>query len=465
VDVISGFDVGPEENQYRIGLIKYSSTSIREFDLNTYQTKTDVLNAVMRMTYPGGGTATHLALDMMVTQSFTTVNGARDKDKGHPHVGIVITDGQSNAQLTREAALRAHAAEITMFSVGVGTGVNLAELDVIASTPTCLYRFLLAGFTDFDGLRESIEKRTCEAPIIMSPGSNSTTVIRPGENQNCKLRITAAGMTVEMTSSQGKATFYTSKTTYPSSEYYETKMEATPNRMGFIYIPQPPTSQLEGIVFCNIKGDNYTDSNVSIGTSPGENDGCKNVTCQNSGSCINTPNGGYECECQPGYTGQDCESRVECPLEFAFSASARKCYKVITQPLTWNDAKEECSRLATGATLAVVETKTQDTAISDYIKSVQQEMQSCSRTPGYMHLLTSGQLQIPNVCGSYYVWKPKATGSTPVSFTNWYEAEPSCSFNDDHCLYYHNRDLINYRWIDDNCNTPSCSICEIKANV
>lgn len=310
IDVVNSFDVGLGDHQYRIGVIKYSNGAVREFNLNTYHNKSDIVNAVNGINYIGGGTATHLAIDEMV-KSFTAANGARPANEGHPRVGIVVTDGHSNNfQLTNQSAIRAHAAGIIMFSVGVGTGVNIQELQIIASPPICLNQFLLEGFTDFDGLKDAIAKRTCEAPIIISPGSNSTTGIRPGGDQNCQIRVTASGITIELAVSGGQTTFYISRTTYPSPDFYEMKTEATKDRIGFMYIHQPPTTQLEVIVYCNIKGDNSTESNVSISTKPGEHDGCKSQSCQNSGACVNTPGGGYRCHCHSNFTGQNCETEM-----------------------------------------------------------------------------------------------------------------------------------------------------------
>lgn len=86
--------------------------------------------------------------------------------QGHPHVGIVVTDGQSNVPTqTVLAALRAHAADITVFAVGVGSAINIEELEVIASDPVCLHMILLKGFTEFDSLKYIIEQRTCDGTI------------------------------------------------------------------------------------------------------------------------------------------------------------------------------------------------------------------------------------------------------------------------------------------------------------
>ena len=111
----------------------------------------------------GGGTNTHLALDDMTLRRFDPSNGARPLSEGHPRVGIVVTDGQSAVPpITVMSALRAHDADITMFAVGIGDKIDLNELAVIASKPTCIHLFLLSDFEEVESLKYAIEKGTCE---------------------------------------------------------------------------------------------------------------------------------------------------------------------------------------------------------------------------------------------------------------------------------------------------------------
>jgi len=86
---------------------------------------------------------------------------------GHPRIAIVVTDGQSNnPPKTLVSAMNAHAADITVFAVGVGAGINLKELDGIASDPICLHKIILAQFTEFDSLKDTIQQRACEGAYI-----------------------------------------------------------------------------------------------------------------------------------------------------------------------------------------------------------------------------------------------------------------------------------------------------------
>ena len=97
----------------------------REFDLKSYSTKAEILSAVDRIVFNGGGTNTHLALDELRINGFSETNGARPLSEGHPRVGIVLTDGQSNnPSMTITAALRVHDADITVGHIDSFTNSN-----------------------------------------------------------------------------------------------------------------------------------------------------------------------------------------------------------------------------------------------------------------------------------------------------------------------------------------------------
>src|ERR1700761_3087808 len=78
--VCQGLDIGPEDHQYRVGVMTYCSNVHQQFDLNSYNNITDILRAVDAILYTGGGTNTHLALRYMVDVSFQKDKGARAKD-------------------------------------------------------------------------------------------------------------------------------------------------------------------------------------------------------------------------------------------------------------------------------------------------------------------------------------------------------------------------------------------------
>jgi len=270
-NIVRYFDIGLDESQYRVGIVKYSTGVNREFDLKTFDNQNDTIDAVRRITYTAGGTNTHLAIDEMVQKSYTETNGARPLKNGHPRVGIVVTDGQStDPPLTVKSALRAHDADINMFAVGIGSSLNLEELDVIASDPKCVQRIILSDFTEVESLKYAIEKRTCEAPVIISPDVNSTIESRllAGGSQNCRIKVPLNGTTIEILTNDGQATFYTSSSGFPSVDYYERTVGASSGRNGVIFLLY--SSSANGTMYCNIKGDDSKNIKVVIRAAVGD---------------------------------------------------------------------------------------------------------------------------------------------------------------------------------------------------
>ena len=134
LDFVGGLPIGPNDNQ--VGVIVFSSSASVVFNLNTYSSKFAVLNAISNIAYRGGGTATHIALQLLISQGFTTDGGARLSDGGVSRLAVVLTDGVSNsAAETISAASAVHSFEpsINVYAIGVGSNLNQAELNAIAS--------------------------------------------------------------------------------------------------------------------------------------------------------------------------------------------------------------------------------------------------------------------------------------------------------------------------------------------
>lgn len=120
---------------------------------NTYTPA--VLSDIIRATpYTGGGTATHLGIDMAVSQ-FTS------SPRQVPRNLVVLTDGISNnPTLTVESANRALALGIINLSVGITASVNMQELLAITGgVPSRL--FTSANFEDLVQLLAPLSLEIC----------------------------------------------------------------------------------------------------------------------------------------------------------------------------------------------------------------------------------------------------------------------------------------------------------------
>ncbi len=157
--------IGPEANQ--VGVIIFGVNDEIVFNLSTSSNKSDLLKAVNDIPYlNGGATNTGDALRTMLEVGFSMDTGAREMDNTILRIGIVLTDGHSNAGeplVNVTADVHAEQPPILVYAIGVGTGVDSDELDIIASEP---------GFIDslesFDPelFQQSQEQRTYELCFI-----------------------------------------------------------------------------------------------------------------------------------------------------------------------------------------------------------------------------------------------------------------------------------------------------------
>ena len=138
-DVIANFEI--RANSTRVGLIRFSSTASILIPLGSINNVQQLTTAVNNVVYTAGGTRTDLALDLVPTAFINArVN------EGIPRVVILLTDGQSNEPtLTAQAAPRVHNDNIEVYSVGIGSGIEEAELHIIASDPS--YVYLITDFS------------------------------------------------------------------------------------------------------------------------------------------------------------------------------------------------------------------------------------------------------------------------------------------------------------------------------
>ncbi|XP_013387743.1 SCO-spondin [Lingula anatina] len=140
--VIEPFDIGTDNLQ--VGLVRYSSDAKVMFNLNRYQNKDELLQAIKDMQWFGGVTNTGDGLLKMRDAIMDPNLGSR---QGTRKVAFVITDGRSNTgPPVVDVAPTVHALGITVVAIGVGDAV-LAELETIAyPSSNVLY------VSDFGGL-------------------------------------------------------------------------------------------------------------------------------------------------------------------------------------------------------------------------------------------------------------------------------------------------------------------------
>jgi Mg-chelatase subunit ChlD len=153
----SNFPIGSDK--VRIGVETFSSRPYTEFNLNKNLDHASVATAIDHISYKSGGTNTGTALKDMYTKMFTAPNGDRP---GVPNIAIVVTDGRSNNRpSTLAEAAKAKALGIEVFSVGVGAGVDVSELNAIASDPDAGHVMTVTDFSKLQQIQSAFAAKTC----------------------------------------------------------------------------------------------------------------------------------------------------------------------------------------------------------------------------------------------------------------------------------------------------------------
>uniref|UniRef100_F6UFI2 Collagen alpha-1(XX) chain n=1 Tax=Mus musculus TaxID=10090 RepID=F6UFI2_MOUSE len=153
--IITQFAIGPDKVQ--VGLTQYSGDPQTEWDLNSFQTKEQVLAAVHHLRYKGGNTFTGLALTHVLEQNLKPAAGVRPEAA---KVLILVTDGKSQDDV-RTAARILKDQDIDVFVVGV-KNVDEAELKLLASQPLDITVHNVLDFPQLDTLAPLLSRLICQ---------------------------------------------------------------------------------------------------------------------------------------------------------------------------------------------------------------------------------------------------------------------------------------------------------------
>ncbi|KAM3843300.1 cochlin, partial [Diretmus argenteus] len=148
--IAQGFDVS--EVGSRIGAVQFTYDQRMEFGLYDYQEKSATINALRRIPYMSGGTATGEAI------TYTAENLFRRTGPGRNFL-IVVTDGQSYDNV-KGPAQAAQKQGITMYSVGVAWA-PLDDLKAMASESKDSHTFFTREFNGLIDLAPLLIRGIC----------------------------------------------------------------------------------------------------------------------------------------------------------------------------------------------------------------------------------------------------------------------------------------------------------------
>ena len=165
INITREFAIGPDRTQ--VGWINFNQEARVVFNLSTYQDKSSLHEGIHAVAYRSGQTNIGAGLLALHNQGFIPSAGARNTFD-IPEVAIVVTDGQSNIGVTQNAAtLLRNNRNVDVFVVGVGSGINMTQLNAVAGAGIASNIshniFILSSFahTELNRLQETLRARTC----------------------------------------------------------------------------------------------------------------------------------------------------------------------------------------------------------------------------------------------------------------------------------------------------------------
>jgi hypothetical protein len=198
-NVIYNFNIGA--NQTRVGVINFSSAAYHIIQLGSENNASSLYAAVDAIQYIGGGTRTHLALDLVRTIAF---NDSR-LNEGIPRIAIVLTDGKSNIpESTIVSARLLHATGITIYALGIGSGVNVAELNIIANSSSNVFEILNFTPEAFAAILLQLQTTACTTPAEADLNDELDLNLGMNEIRLIKFPFPDEGMTLKMNISVGQ---------------------------------------------------------------------------------------------------------------------------------------------------------------------------------------------------------------------------------------------------------------------
>ncbi|KAJ8319985.1 hypothetical protein KUTeg_001572 [Tegillarca granosa] len=130
-----------DNGEFRVGLLRYSTSADVQFNLEDYTTRNDINPAVDLVQYQPGETNTAKAFETVRTQMFRPNKGDRDYARNY----ILLLTGNEESLDTNEIwreAERVEDEDIGIFVVGIGLN-DTREVDETSTHPLSKYRYLV----------------------------------------------------------------------------------------------------------------------------------------------------------------------------------------------------------------------------------------------------------------------------------------------------------------------------------
>ncbi|XP_056668819.1 collagen alpha-1(XX) chain isoform X3 [Monodelphis domestica] len=195
-NVISPFHIA--QDKVRIGLSQYSGDPRTEWNLNSFSTKEEILEAIRNLRYKGGNTFTGLALTHVLEQNLKLEAGSRSEAV---KVVILLTDGKSQDD-ARLAAQVLKDVGIDIFAIGV-KNADESELTHLASLPLDVTVHNVLDFPLLGNLTSRLIRLLCwkiqERSQSRDPGVPANRWPHPSPTNLIVSEVTASGFRLAWT--------------------------------------------------------------------------------------------------------------------------------------------------------------------------------------------------------------------------------------------------------------------------
>ena len=157
--VVESLDI--DSGRIRVGLITFSDHVYRQFTLNKYSTRADILEAIGEVPYASSTTDTAAALRYLWDNMFTPAGGSRSHAR---KLGVLMTDGDSDdSEATEREAALVHEEGIHMIVLAIGKWTDTFELQAIASFPQDKNLMEVENFSSLEDTTNIIINVACDS--------------------------------------------------------------------------------------------------------------------------------------------------------------------------------------------------------------------------------------------------------------------------------------------------------------
>ena len=176
-DLVKNLDVSSGEAQ--VSMLSFSNDPVLEFYLNEYQSRLQMMAAIDKTKYTRGSTNIADTLEYLRNTVFTERYGDRPDNRD---LIILLTDGESddNEASLREAKLL-RARGVHVMTVGIGSWLDIFELQAMASYPYQDNMIMVGNFTDLERFLFTFRDAVCDSMYLYFSFRNSTFIFHPGE--------------------------------------------------------------------------------------------------------------------------------------------------------------------------------------------------------------------------------------------------------------------------------------------